>query len=85
MGHFLSAVISVVFVMLFIGGLMMFYTLFVCVNAIMNCTDEGTSVCVSQLCARRSVSTVAACLPILASASLDGAAWTAPVVSALHF
>lgn len=29
MGHFLSAVILVVFIMLFIGGLMMFYTLFI--------------------------------------------------------
>lgn len=31
MGHFLSAVILAVFIMLFIGGLMMFYTLLMCV------------------------------------------------------
>ena len=31
MAHFLSAVILVLFIMLFIGGLMMFYTVCVCV------------------------------------------------------
>lgn len=59
MGHFLSAVILVVFIMLFIGSLMMFYTLLVClcvcVNSIMNCTDEGTSLCVSALCTEECV------------------------------
>lgn len=54
-------------------------------NSIKNYTDEGTSVCVSQLCARRNVSTAAVCLRIHASASPDGADWTAPVVSALSF
>lgn len=39
--------------------------------------------CVSQLCVQKSVSMVAVCLPIHASVSLDGADWTAPVVSTL--
>lgn len=53
MDHFLSAVILVVFIMLFIGGLMMFYTVcvcvYVCVNPIINCTDENVSVCLSSV------------------------------------
>lgn len=60
MGHFLLAVILVVLIMLFIGGLMMFYTLIcvcvsVCVNSIINYTDEGTSLCVSALCTEECV------------------------------
>lgn len=39
---------------------------------------------VSQLCAQRSASTVAACPPIRASASRDGEDWTALVVGALQ-
>lgn len=59
MAHFLSAVILVLFIMLFIGGLMMFYTLLVCVNVCVNSivhyTDEGTSLCVSALCTEECV------------------------------
>lgn len=83
MGLFLLGVILVIFIMLFINALMMFHILVVeCmrVNSIMR-----EHLCVSQLCAQRSVSTVAVFLQIHASVSLDGADWTAPVVSGLYF
>lgn len=37
MGHFLSAVILVLFIVLFIGGLMMFYNLLVCALCVCVC------------------------------------------------
>lgn len=87
MGHFLLAVILVFLIMLFIGGLMMFYSLLVCVCmcAITQLCTKLTRkcLCVFQLCVQRSVSTVAVCLLIHASVSLVGADSTAPVVSAL--
>lgn len=55
----------------------------VCVNLIMHYA-HGERLCVSQLCAQRSVSMAAVCLLIHASVSLDGGDWTALVVSALN-
>lgn len=59
-GHFLLGVILMVFIMLFIGGLMMFYILLVecmcvCVNSIINYADESTSLCVLALCTEECV------------------------------
>lgn len=85
MGHFLPAVTSVLFVSLFIGAL----TAFNCggrarafIGFRTALTAANVSVFFYQLCALRSASTAAACPPIRASASRDGEAWTAPVVSA---
>lgn len=57
MGHFLSAVILVVFIMLFIGSLMTVYTVraCMCANAIINCTDEEMSLCILALCTEECV------------------------------
>lgn len=53
-------------------------------NGMMGGAHGGNRLClVSQLCAPRSASTAAACPRIRASASRDGEAWTAPVVSPL--
>lgn len=85
MGHFPPAVISVLFVMLFIGALIMFYTRRVWALTRLRAALTGNvSVCYSQLCAQRSVSTAAVCLQTRASVSRDGGDWTAPVVSALQ-
>lgn len=85
MGHSRSAVVLVYFITLFIGALMMFYPVCMGVLTQLCATFTGiVSVCVSQLCARRSASTAAACLQTRASASLGGGDWTAPVVSALN-
>lgn len=83
MGHFRSAVVSVLFIMLFIGALMMLYTLHVCMNSIMLHTHRD-HLYVSQLCVQRSVSMAAVCLLTPASVSPDGVDWTVRVVSALN-
>lgn len=84
MGHFLSAVILVVFIMLFTGDLMMFYTLHACVCVLTQLHTGVCCLCVSQLFVQRSASMVAVCLLIPACVSPDGADWTALVVSALY-
>lgn len=87
MGHSRSAVVLVYFITLFIGALMTFYPVCVRVCALSQLCPTLIGivcVCVSQLCARRSASTAAACLQTRASASLGGGGWTAPVVSALN-
>lgn len=61
MGHFPSAVILVVFIMLFIGGLMVFHTLLVCVCELVCVLMQLETalmrecLCVSALCTEECV------------------------------